>query len=177
MQGPRDLVKDVFARIAARTVRHSLRLVAQELHQFDKIGRTEFHKKNTALDFLRNVADRRSDNRELTLVETALVDVSKAASDLRRFPKRLVEVLEVENAGSFVGNDEVQSRARIPSARLGCLAVTMHPLRQAPCPKRRGYGGGQVPAHFAQHSCGTLLFGAAQISKRPPRLEDLPEHL
>jgi hypothetical protein len=110
------------------------------------------------------------------LVDTVLMHISKAAPDFRGFPERLVEILEVKNARAFVRNDEVQSRARIPSACVGCLSVAMHSLRKAPCPERCGFGGGQAPAHFAQHPCGALLFGAAQISERPPRLEDLAEH-
>ena len=118
-------------------------------------------KKNAALDFFRNEADRRSDHHELMLIETALMNISKTASDFRRLPKRLVEVLEVENTGVVAGDDEVQSRARVPSARVGRLSVAMHPLRKAPCPQRSRYGRGQTAAHFAQHPGGTLLFGAA----------------
>ena len=119
----------------------SLSLLPQEFYQLDQIGRPELKKHDTPLDFLRNESDRRGDDDELSLVETTLVNVSKATSDLRRFPQRLVEVLEVEDGGAMMRGDEVQSSTRSLSAGLGGFAIPTHPLREAPRPNGHRSGG------------------------------------
>ena len=89
-----------------------LRLAAQKLHQLDHVGRPEFKKHDAPFHFLRNEPHRRTDDDELAVAVTALVDVAQAAPDLGRFPQWLVEILEVEDGGAFVRDDEVQSGAR-----------------------------------------------------------------
>src|ERR1700687_585813 len=104
LQGTRELIHDSFIRLS--------RLVPQKCHQLDQVGRPQFKKYQTPLDFFRNESNRRGDDDELLAVETALMEISQAASDFGGFPQRLVKVLELEDSGAVVRDDEIQNSAR-----------------------------------------------------------------
>ena len=129
LQGKRQWIENLFAPLAA--------LAAQKLRQLDYIGWPELEIDDASLDFLRNESHRRGDDDELPLVQTALIDVSQAASGLGGFPQRVMKILEVEDGGVLVRGDEVQSSASSLSAGLGRFAIPMHPLGEAPGPNGR----------------------------------------
>ena len=107
--------------------------------------------------------------------QTALVKVAQAAPDLGGFAQRLVEVLEVEDGGAVVRDDEIQSPARSLGAGLHRLVAVAQPFREAPCPNRHRAGAGQPLPHLGQHTRDPLLFGGANVGERPSGLEDLPD--
>jgi len=94
--GPGQLIQDVLARANGPV------FFPQKLHQFREIGRPEFDGNHAPLKFLRNEADGEVMDYELPLIETVLVNIPKAATNLRGLAQRLMEILEVENAGVLV---------------------------------------------------------------------------
>src|ERR1019366_4310248 len=101
LQGARELVQVCVARIGYGDGRRSLRqLVAEEVDQLDHVGRPQLKIQEAALDLFRNGAHRRTDDDELTLIATALVEIAQAAPDFRRFAQGLVKVLQVEDGGA-----------------------------------------------------------------------------
>ena len=56
-------------------------LVAEEVDQLDQVGRAKLEVQEAALDFFRNGAHRRTDDDELPLVATALIEIAQAAAD------------------------------------------------------------------------------------------------
>ncbi len=114
-------------------------LVAQEVRHLDLIGQPQLQVHEVALDLLRNESHRGSDDREFALVETGLVEVPKAASNLRIFTHRFMKVLQMEDRRILVSDDEVQSCARGKSlGGVGVLAT--HALGETPGPNRHGRG-------------------------------------
>ncbi len=168
MQGLRHRLQDSFTRFAA--------FFPQEVHQLNQVRRAQFQKHEAALDLFGNRSDRGTNDDELALVAATLVEVSQAASDLRRLAQRFVKILEVENGDPLLGGDEIQGAAGGVGAGLSFLAVSMHTLGQCPGPNGRWTGVGEPQRHFAQHVSDPLLFGGANVGERPAGFEHFPNY-
>ena len=146
-------------------------MFTQQLQQFDQIGWTEFDEHHASLDFLGDKTNGRGDDDEFVLVEAMLVDVPKTAADFGRFAQRLVEILEMEDAGSLVGDYEIENS----SGRQGCgrFIVAIQALRKGPGP--HGRRRGQALTDGVENVADALLLGGTDVCERPSRFKDLPQ--
>src|SRR5580704_8841468 len=87
----------------------------------------------------------------------------------------------MEDRGTGMGRNKIQSRARRLGSRSALVLILMHLLRETPGPDRqrrgRGCNSGKGPADLSQHLRHALLLSRADVGERAPGLEGFSNRL